>query len=37
MKDKKNPNIEYIDVLDENGVPTGEIATRQEIYIRLMA
>lgn len=32
MKDKKNPNIEYIDVLDENGVPTGEIATRQEIY-----
>lgn len=32
MKDGRSPDIEYIDVLDENGVPTGEVATRQEVY-----
>ena len=25
-------NIEYVDVLDENGIPTGEIVTRDEAH-----
>lgn len=32
MKDENNPFIEYIDVLDENGISTGQIATRNEVY-----
>ncbi|MCI9087009.1 MAG: NUDIX domain-containing protein [Clostridia bacterium] len=32
MKDEKNTIIEYIDILDENGIFTGKIATRQEVY-----